>query len=118
MTTVDATEEDTYAQVKVYALERDRDVSGISGIGRVAYAIEMSAGVLLVWDTEWATIDWRPDMTVLEAIHGHDGATRIVPVGRDSQERRHAMELAAQVWVPAAMAFSELGGLLHAERFL
>lgn len=102
----------------VYVLERDQDKSGISGTGRVAYAIEMRSGVLLVWDTEWVTIDWRPDMAVLEAIHGHQGATRIVPVEADSEQRRRAMLLAGKVWMSAAIAFTELGHVLRREQTL
>ncbi len=83
--------------VRFWALDRDEDVSGISGSGRIAYAIQLATGVLLVWDTDWVTVDWRPDMATLEAIHGHGGATRIVPLDEDVAARAHALRLLARV---------------------
>lgn len=86
---------------RFYALDRDEDISGISGSGRIAYAIDIAGehGVLLVWDTNWVTVDWRPDMTVLEAIHGHNGATRITPLepGVDEAAIERARDLLRQV---------------------
>lgn len=64
---------------RMFHLERDTDVSGVSGIGRVA------DGVL--WPDGSVTIRWRGDqpstvnwatLAHAEAVHGHGGATRIV----------------------------------------
>lgn len=62
-----------------FHLQRDHDVSGVSGTGRVA------DGVL--WPDGTATLRWRGDrastvhwdrITDTEHVHGHGGATRIV----------------------------------------
>ena len=64
---------------RLFHLERDTDITGASGAGRVA------DGVL--WPDRTVTIRWRGPMpsTVnwaefahAEAIHGHGGATRLV----------------------------------------
>lgn len=66
-------------QPRLFHLQRDRDVSGVSGTGRVA------DGVL--WPDGTVTIRWRGDrpstvhwdaLADAEAVHGHGGATRIV----------------------------------------
>lgn len=64
---------------RVFHLQRDHDVSGVSGTGRVA------DGVL--WPDGTVTIRWRGDrpstvnwdrLADAEHVHGHQGATRIV----------------------------------------
>lgn len=64
---------------RLFHLQRDTDITGASGTGRVA------DGVL--WPDRTVTLRWRGEMpsTVnwselahAEAVHGHDGATRIV----------------------------------------
>lgn len=69
-----------FPAARLYALDRDRDESGVSGTGRVAYAFNLPTGVLVVWDAEKVTLDWRPDMAAVVAIHSHNGATRITPL--------------------------------------
>lgn len=63
-----------------FHLERDVDVSGISGTGIVAEGIEFTDGTTVI---RWVTGDHRstvvwPSIAAVEAIHGHGGATRIV----------------------------------------
>lgn len=67
------------AAPRLFTLERDHDVTGVSGTGTVA------DGVL--WPDETVSIRWRGDRpsTVFwdslehaEHVHGHEGATRIV----------------------------------------
>lgn len=63
-----------------FELHRDRDVSGVSGVGVVADGLEFPDGA--------AVIRWRgnvPSTTVhelgvigVQQIHGHGGATRLV----------------------------------------
>jgi hypothetical protein len=64
---------------RLFVLDRDTDVSGISGTGVVADGV--------VWPNEMVTLCWRgenPSVVVWQsldaamAIHGHDGATRCV----------------------------------------
>lgn len=62
-----------------FQLQRDVDVSGISGVGTVADGVVFSDGVTVVrWRGErQSTVVW-PGIEDVEAIHGHGGATRIV----------------------------------------
>lgn len=67
--------------MRTFVLERDVDVSGVSGEGVVAEGIEFSDGtVALRWTSDWPTSVVFHDrgMESVEAIHGHGGATRIV----------------------------------------
>lgn len=97
-----------------HALHRDLDISKVSGTGLVAYAIELSTGVLLVWDTDWVTCDWRPNMIVLNEIHGHNGATRVEKVDRDSPEAARAHELLSRVLPDAILTHAQAVELLAA----
>jgi predicted heme/steroid binding protein len=64
-----------------FTLERDEDVSGVSGTGTVAEGVEFTDGsVALVWNTgpHKSTVVWPRGIQSVEAIHGHDGKTRVV----------------------------------------
>lgn len=64
-----------------FILQRDVDVSGVSGTGVVAEGVEFSSGVVaLTWLSDWPTSVVFHDrgMASVEAIHGHAGSTRIV----------------------------------------
>lgn len=51
----------------------------MSGTGRVAEGAIFSNGwVALVWLTETPSLNFYPSIDAVEAIHGHNGATRIV----------------------------------------
>lgn len=63
-----------------FHLERDVDVSGVSGTGVVAEGVEFSDDAVVVrWVTgeHRSTVVWS-SITDVEVIHGHGGATRIV----------------------------------------
>lgn len=64
---------------RLFHLQRDTDITGASGTGRVADGV--------VWPDGTASIRWRGDrpstvhwdrLADAVAIHGHGGATRIV----------------------------------------
>lgn len=59
---------------------RDKDLSGISGTGHVADGVRFGDGrVALRWvagDTPKQTAVWD-DITHVEVVHGHGGATRV-----------------------------------------
>ncbi|MEU1152648.1 hypothetical protein ABZ369_06465 [Streptomyces sp. NPDC005918] len=64
---------------RLFRLERDTDVTGISGTGTVADGVK--------WPDGSTSIRWRGDRPSIvhwarledaEAIHGHGGATRFV----------------------------------------
>ena len=64
-----------------FHLQRNVDISGISGTGAIAEGVEFSDGsVTLRWLTAWPTSTVFHDrgMESVEAIHGHGGATQIV----------------------------------------
>lgn len=63
-----------------FELHRDTDPTGISGTGVVAEGVEFTDGrVALRWVTgqHRSTVLWD-DIRSVEAIHGHNGATRLV----------------------------------------
>jgi hypothetical protein len=61
-----------------FQLVRDRDVSGVSGVGVVAEGVEFTDGACVVrWHGEHrSTVVWGSVADAL-AIHGHGGATRV-----------------------------------------
>lgn len=64
-----------------FKLQRDEDVTGFSGTGVVADGVEFSPGGVAVvrWRGEWAsTVIHERGVASVEAIHGHDGRTRVV----------------------------------------
>jgi hypothetical protein len=64
-----------------FELHRLEDETGISGTGVVAEGVEFSGGVVVLqWLTDWPTSVVFHDRGVesVEAIHGHNGKTRIV----------------------------------------
>jgi hypothetical protein len=64
-----------------FKLMRDQDVSGVSGTGIVAEGFVFTDGtVALRWRGDLASTAFYDSITDVEAIHGHEGATRIVPV--------------------------------------
>lgn len=65
--------------MRAFVLQRDEDVTGVSGTGVVAEGIEFSDGVVaLRWciGEHRSTVIW-PSIAAVEAIHGHDGKTRV-----------------------------------------
>ena len=65
--------------MRMFRMVRDEDVTGISGLGIVAEGIEFSDGrIVLRWCVgEYrSTVNWD-DIAAVEAIHGHNGKTRI-----------------------------------------
>jgi hypothetical protein len=65
-----------------YALDRQEDVTGISGTGVIAYVLVLEHGVLVLWDAGWQTVSWYPDMETMLDIHGHDGRTLTVAIDK------------------------------------
>lgn len=66
--------------MRLFHLERDIDVSGVSGTGVVARGVVFPDGsVAMRWDAgpDRSTVLWD-SIDAAERIHGHGGATRIV----------------------------------------
>lgn len=65
--------------MKCLHLERDEDVSGVSGVGRVAEGVKFADGVVVLrWSTVVKSIVIYESITDLTTIVGHGGKTRIV----------------------------------------
>lgn len=81
------------AIMRRFELHRDEDVSGVSGTGVVAEGVAFSNGgpVALRWTSEWPTSVVFHDRGVesLEAVHGHNGRTRIVWLDREGEPWSH-----------------------------
>jgi hypothetical protein len=62
-----------------FVLERNVDESGVSGTGHVADGIVFWNGkCALSWRTEHTSVAVYDSINTVEAIHGHDGSTRVV----------------------------------------
>lgn len=60
-------------------LLRLEDESGVSGTGIVAEGVIFSGGwCALSWLTEYRSVGVYPSIEEIEAIHGHNGKTKIV----------------------------------------
>lgn len=64
-----------------FVVQRQRDETGISGIGLVAQGVQFSDGVVVM---RWCTATGPQSTTIfnsvddLRTVHGHNGATTIV----------------------------------------
>lgn len=66
--------------MQTFHLQRDEDITGVSGTGKVAEGVVFSDGtVVLRWTAgeHHSTVQWG-SLHDVEVIHGHDGRTRIV----------------------------------------
>jgi hypothetical protein len=64
--------------MKPFWLERVEDESGVSGVGRVAEGVIFSNGwCAMTWLTEHPSIAFYQSIEEVEAIHGHQGDTKI-----------------------------------------
>ncbi len=67
------------AKPRLFWLERTEDVSGVSGTGRIAEGVEWTNGMVTVsWLGTFHSIETVLNIHTIEAIHGHDGRTKIV----------------------------------------
>lgn len=63
----------------IFKLVRDEDLTGISGTGLIAWGVEFPDGkVVMRWTGEIAQTSIWENIDELEAIHGHEGKTRVV----------------------------------------
>lgn len=68
-------------EMRRFVLERDEDMSGVSGTGRVAEGVEFGDGIVaLRWLGGFPTsiVFHDQGMDSVVAVHGHAGRTRIV----------------------------------------
>jgi hypothetical protein len=63
-------------------LNRQEDISGVSGTGIIAEGVVFSSGeAVLHWMTKMSSIAIYGSLADIEKIHGHDGRTIIVREG-------------------------------------
>jgi len=68
-----------------FYLQRNKDATGVSGIGRVAEGCQFDTGwCALVWLTEKSSMCYYQSIETLESIHGHCGMTEIMWVDDES----------------------------------
>lgn len=75
--------------MKRFYLSREKDASGVSGLGNVAEGCQFDNGwCALVWLTSASPEDevhgFYHDISRVEEIHGHQGMTRVVWVDDES----------------------------------
>jgi hypothetical protein len=69
----------TTTQPRLFHLQRDHDVTGVSGTGRVADGVLWPDGtVSLRWIGPRPSVVFWDRLEDAEHVHGHNGATRIV----------------------------------------
>lgn len=64
-----------------FVLQRNEDVTGVSGTGVVAWGVEFPDGVVaLRWNSEWPTsvVFHDKGMDAVNSVHGHGGATEVL----------------------------------------
>jgi hypothetical protein len=65
--------------LRIFQLLRDEDISGVSGVGRVAIGVVFPSGkAVLEWLGPDSTFEIFDKLDHVEKIHGHGGKTRIV----------------------------------------
>lgn len=60
-----------------FVLDRNEDMTGVSGTGVVAEGVEFSDGTCVMrWVTQWrSTVFYEQGLEAVIRIHGHDGRT-------------------------------------------
>ncbi len=65
--------------MRPFWLQRVEDESGVSGVGLVAEGVVFSSGwCALTWLTGHKSVAFYPSLEEIEAIHGHNGKTKII----------------------------------------
>ena len=65
--------------LRKFHVERDEDVSGLSGTGIVAVGVMYPTGrCIMEWTTPIKSLTEYHSIAELEALHGHEGRTRVV----------------------------------------
>lgn len=71
-------EQRAFRRFRRFVLVRDEDVSGTSGVGIVAEgALFSNNKAVLTWTTKYTSVGIYDSLAEMEAIHGHQGRTRI-----------------------------------------
>jgi hypothetical protein len=66
-------------KARMFVLRRSTDVTGVSGTGDVADGVQFPDGrVAMRWRGDLASTAEYDSIAIVEAIHGHAGATQVV----------------------------------------
>jgi hypothetical protein len=66
-------------EIRKFHLERHEDVSGLSGVGIVAVGVIYPSGMCVMeWCTPIKSVGHYNSIADLEALHGHEGRTKVV----------------------------------------
>ncbi|HEY5811404.1 MAG TPA: hypothetical protein VIT23_01975 [Terrimicrobiaceae bacterium] len=69
-----------------FFLQRSEDLSGVSGLGRVAYGVQFPDGTATIrWNGQPRCTGIYSSMDDLIAIHGHEGRTVVVWIDGNSE---------------------------------
>lgn len=61
-----------------FVMAREKDHSGVSGVGNVAEGVEFDDGqVVICWLSKYHSIGVFDNILCLEKIHGHEGSTKV-----------------------------------------
>lgn len=98
-----------------FELHRDEDVSGVSGTGVVAEGVAFSndGPVALRWTSNWPTSVVFHDKGIesLEAVHGHNGRTRIVWIDEEPRPEWREVILDCRCYTTVLVEDAFLGTL-------
>lgn len=62
-----------------FYLDRTTDKTGTSGTGKVAEGVMFACGrVAMTWLSHFGCMNMYDNIQVVQALHGHDGATSVV----------------------------------------
>lgn len=87
---------------RAFILQRDLDVTGVSGVGVVAWGVEFPDGVCaLRWTSQWPTsvVFHDEGMEGVKAVHGHDGKTRVIFMDEEFEKVKELYSAASALLV-------------------
>lgn len=71
-------------KAKRFYLLRIKDISGVSGIGKVAEGLEFENGMCaLSFSSSFQHVNTYANIRAVDEVHGHQGSTKIVWVDKD-----------------------------------
>jgi hypothetical protein len=87
-----------------FMLQRNTDVSGVSGTGHVADGVVWPDGTVAVrWRTPHASTAIWASFEAVEIVHGHNGATRVVWIDGDGQPEPPPADNSWLEWEPTGL---------------
>lgn len=76
-----------------FYLDREIDISGVTGLGHVAEGVQLSDGrVVMRWAAEPSSIVIHAHIDHVTKIHGHFGATRLIWIDQEASMLEHVLE--------------------------